>query len=398
MKSNRTLVLTSRFPFPVIGGDRLRVYHVCKALAQESRLTLLTICQSQEEMDGEQPEPLFDSIHKVYLPKWKSYWNTLMALPTSRPFQLAYYESAEYRERVEALLPTHGQVWAHLIRTGQYIENATGVRRILEMTDAVSLNYERFSKLTGARGPRRYIYGLEQQRLKQYEQTVISQFDSTWLISDVDKEYLTEGDSNRIEVIPNGVDTHQLRFRLPEEGNVIAFIGNLVSAQNMDACHYFIHEVLPLVRQRVNAVFRIVGNIPEGAAAAFRRLEGVEVTGRVESVSDAVDGAICAVCPVRAGAGMQNKVLEYLALGLPCVTSPIGLEGIAAKPGRDLLVYHSPKHAADQIVRLFHDVGLRRSLAFAGRRLVATEYSWERTYASVRAAMQGLSPELRASA
>ncbi|WP_321474141.1 glycosyltransferase family 4 protein [uncultured Paludibaculum sp.] len=398
MKSNRTLVLTSRFPFPVIGGDRLRVYHVCKALAQESRLTLLTICQSQEEVDAQQPEHLFDEIHKVYLPKWKSYWNTLRALPTTRPFQLAYYDSAEFRARVDSLLPTHHRVWAHLIRTGQYIEHARGIRRILEMTDAVSLNYERFSGLAGARDPRKYIYALEQRRLKRYEQSVISQFDSTWLISRVDKDYLGPDDASRVEVIPNGVDTSQLRFRLPEKGNAIAFIGNLVSAQNLDACHHFIHDVLPLVRRHVNAVFRIVGNIPDGAAASFRRVHGVEVTGRVESIADAVDGAICAVCPVRAGAGMQNKVLEYLALGLPCVTSPIGLEGIAAKPGRDLLVYHSARHAADQIVRLFQDEPLRRSLAFAGRRLVSNEYSWERTYASVRSAVQELTPKLRASA
>jgi glycosyltransferase involved in cell wall biosynthesis len=86
------------------------------------------------------------------------------------------------------------------------------------------------------------------------------------------------------------------------------------------------------------------------------------------------------VCPVRAGAGIQNKILEYLALGLPCVTSTVGLSGVGALPGKELLVYHDPNEAAREILMLYSDPALRLKMASAGRKLVCRKYDWQNIY------------------
>ena len=117
----------------------------------------------------------------------------------------------------------------------------------------------------------------------------------------------------------------------------------------------FAEAVLPLLRKRADYRFRIVGSIAPALAEQFRAYDGVDVTGRVESVAQAAaDGAI-GVCPMRIGAGVQNKILEYMALGLPVVTTSLGYEGLGAESGRDLLIADTPGEFVSRIERLVAD-------------------------------------------
>jgi len=382
MLKGRLLVLTPRFPYPSIGGDRIRILHLCRALSREFELTLLSLCETREEMHMEPHDGLFKHIWRVRLPRWRSYLNTLCAVPGSRPLQLAYYESAAFRERVEILLPYHDAVVAHLIRTGQYLLNAE-VPRVLEMTDAISMNYQRMRETKGYRSWKKLVYRVEQERLQRYESAVVRCFDRVWLTSHADRRFVDPAEECEIDVIPNGTDLELLPFRPPaDDANTIVFIGNMVSAQNQDACVYFIRNVLPLVRAKAPVTFRIVGNAPEAMRRRFAKYEGVELTGRLEQIFEGVNGAFCGVCPVRAAAGIQNKILEYFALGLPCITSPLGLGGVEARPEREVLLYHDAEEAAAQVLRLYNNRELRISLAQAGRELVVRRYDWKNIYRS----------------
>jgi glycosyltransferase involved in cell wall biosynthesis len=376
----RVLVLTPRFPYPPLSGGKLVLLNVAKAL-KSCELTLLSLCTSPEEMEIEPGDGLFSAVHKVYLPKWRAIRSVLFALPTRKPLQLAYYESSEFRARVEELLPQNDLVISHLIRTGQYVEMSR-LPSILVMSDAISLAYKRMTSHQTKSVLWHWLYRMEENRLFDYEKNVTSHFNQVWLHSDVDRRFL-EMEMERVRIIPIGVDLQEFPFQSNPSGDVVAFIGNMSFSLNQDACHYFIEHIFPRLRAEGNIRFRVIGACPAPVRRKLERHDGVEVTGRVDRIAEAIDHVFCGVCPLRGGAGMQTKVLNYLALGIPCVTSEVGLGGIGAVPGSDLLVYGDANEAARFILDLHSRSALRQTLGLNGRRFVERTHDWAIIYRQI---------------
>lgn len=385
----RLLVLAPRFPYPPLGGDRQVLLNFLKAL-EGWDLTLLSLCATQEQMEAQPSDGLFREIHKVRLPKWKSARNVLLALPTRTPLQIAYYQSAEFRSKVAELLPRHDLVLAHLIRSGQYVQDASPRwPSVLLMSDAISMAYTTMNRVGSESSLWRWIYRAELSRLRAYEQIAPASFSQTWLHSDIDRRFLGL-DPGHVRIVPLGVDLEEFPFRPAVSGNVVAFIGNMAFALNQDACLHFAREILPRLRAQRDLTFRVIGVCPPEVREKLLRFPGVAVTGRVEHIRDAVDGAFCGVCPMRAGSGIQTKVLNYLALGLPCVTSSVGLEGLHAVDGSDLFVYRNAEEAAQLILRLHEDAALRQVTAANGRRFVEREHDWREIRKTILREMQSL--------
>ncbi len=379
----RLLVLTSRFPYPVVGGDRLRIWQVCRALASRFDLTLLSLVETEAERVAPVPDDgVFVATERFVLPRWRSWLNSALALPTRTPLQQAYYRHGGLARRAADLARTHDGVLAHLLRTAP-VALRLPPPRFCELTDAISLNYERAAenRRGGPRDVRALAYAVERSRLRAAERRVVAAMDHSFVVSAVDRDVLAPpGDPlrDRLSVSPNGVDVGALPFTPRRSGAELAFVGNLASLQNLDAALHAAADVLPLVRaRRPDATLRIVGRIDPRRAEQLRAHPGVVVTGEVASVPAAVAASAVGVAPLRVAAGVQNKVLEYAALGLPAVVTPVALEGLGARPAEDVLVGRTAQEQADAVLRLLDDPALAERIAHNARRYVEREHDWD---------------------
>jgi sugar transferase (PEP-CTERM/EpsH1 system associated) len=258
---------------------------------------------------------------------------------------------------------------------------------ILDMVDVDSAKYGRYSVQAGR--PIRWIYALEARRLGRHERRAAQWFDSTLLVAHQEtallKSMAPESES-RIQTVPNGVDLQFFDPRLalpnPFPGDappILVFVGRMDYPPNEDAAAWFARAVLPMIAACQPAVrFWIVGANPSVRVRRLAGLPGVSVTGRVHDVRPYLAHARVAVVPLRLAFGVQNKVLEAMAMGCPVVATTAATRALSIRPGRDALVADTPAEFADAVA-LALNPSVADVLGQAGRAYVENVHVWEET-------------------
>jgi sugar transferase (PEP-CTERM/EpsH1 system associated) len=377
----RILFLTGRFPYPPHRGDQLRAFHQVRVLARAHRVTLVTFA-GRPPAAGERDEVarLCDRVVVVPLGPARMGLGLARHALSGLPLQAALYDAPAMTRALRALAADGPWDVAHvqLARMAPHLPACPARARVVDLVDALSLGMER--RVERDRGPGRWLARLEARRLRAYERRVCAQADQAVVVSAADRDAL--GAPANLSVVPNGVDAARFPFgRTPREKGRVVFTGNLGYFANADAVAWFATRVLPLVRRsRPDVRFEVVGARPPRRLRRLARRDGaIEIVGPVADVGERLRAARAAVAPLQAGAGQSNKTLEALASGTPAVVSPLAAAGLEARHGEHLLVAQTAEAFAAELVRLLGDDALAEQLAVAGRQLVESAYTWERS-------------------
>lgn len=391
------LLLVHRIPYPPNKGDKIRSYHLFQYLAQHYRVHLGTFVDDADDWQHRpRLEAMAASCHFAALNPRMARLRSLGALLGNRSLSLDYYRDRGLQRWVRETVAREqiSRVVVFSSAMAQYAEAYPDARRVIDFVDVDSDKWRQYAAKKA--WPLGMLYAHEARQLLAYERRVAQSCDAALFVSAPEAALfrsLAPESAARIGHFSNGVDTQYFTpgaaYDCPYAAGELAlvFTGAMDYWPNVDAVAWFAQQVLPAVRARhPGAVFYIVGARPAPEVRQLAALPGVVVTGTVPDVRPYVAHAALSVAPLRIARGIQNKVLEAMAMGRTVVVSPQALEGIQATPGRDLLLADG---AAQFIAAV--NLGLERpdaAIGAAARATVEQRYGWNSHLAPVRGLLE----------
>lgn len=294
---------------------------------------------------------------------------------SSIPFQVSFYFSSSIRKEIEKIAekfqPDH--IYCQLTRMSEYAKGLP-FPKTLDYMDAFGVGMERRSEVVSI--PLSLVYKLEANRMKRYECNIYNSFDHHTVISEQDKEHINTPSKNEIVVIRNGIDTE---FFTPSDNPKIydiGFVGNMGYPPNIDAAEYLINKLKPILDSGLT--YQIAGARPDRRVKLLGG-NNVVITGWMEDIRDAYLSCKIFVAPLWSGTGQQNKILEAMAMGIPCVTSTPVNNAIGARNQREIMVADTVQEFKICIDKLLNDEQFYMELKENALMFVRENYSWKQS-------------------
>ncbi len=365
---------------------RVRPYNIIRALAQRGHLiTLLALEPPAEDAGGlDALRQWCRRVEVVRLPRWRPLWNGAQVLLSRTPFQAAYSRSPQMARLIRQVQGEAGFDVVHVehLRGAELSRAVEGAPIVFDSVDSMSLLFEHLRR-SGPTWRSRMLAALDLARTRHYEGLLLERYSRVLVTSPRDRDALAILSTaphvdGRLVVLPNGVDLDYFSAPIaPRDPATVVFTGKMSYHANVAAASDLATEIMPYVwQQRPDVRLSIIGKEPPARLRALTSDPRIAVTGFVPDLRPYLSRATVAVSPIRYGVGIQNKVLEAMAMTTPVVSTPQAVVALHATAGQDLLVGSDPPSIAEAVLSLLDDAGLRRRIGDAGRRYVETYHNW----------------------
>lgn len=379
----KVLVITSRVPFPLEKGDKLRIFNQIKHLNKEHEVIVCAIdTDNSTDASIREVEKHCSQLHILRIPKWKIAFQLMFGFFSKLPFQVSYFYSKDCQKQLNEIITVSQPdfVYSHLIRTSEYVKNLS-TPKLLDYMDAFSVGIER--RIEKQYFFLRWIFNMEFQRLKRYEADIFDHFDAHSIISTQDRSFINHTKRNEIEIIPNGIDTEFFQQKTTEKKFDLLFSGNMNYPPNVEAATFIAKHIIPLLRTEFpNIKLLIAGANPHPQVKALASAQ-VFVSGWVDDIRDCYNESRIFIAPMQIGTGLQNKLLEAMAMKLPCITSELANNSLNASVNNEVLIGVSPEEYANHVKMLLKDEFKSSILANKGHAFVINNYGWESSNAAL---------------
>lgn len=395
------LFLCHRMPFPPDRGDKIRSWHILEALTKIAPVHVGCFADDARDMGFTAELARVAASQCVLMRDRSRAVAGLSGLLRRQPMLVALYDKVAMRRWVARLLEERPirTIVAYSVQMAHFLPKKlpAGVRFIMDYVDFDSAKYAAYGAQQG--GVMGWINRREGRMLHEYERAVAHKADKSLFVSEAEAMMFRQAggvEGCDIGWLDNGVnldyfsadaDFEAIEVKSQTPGRpLFVFTGQMDYRPNIEAVESFAREVLPSIRWvHPDATFAIVGRNPTPQVEALAAQPGVIVTGSVPDVRGWLAAANVVVAPLRIARGIQNKVLEAMAMGCPIVASPQAAEGIDARHGEHLLIAPDPKAEAEAVLALLGDPQRAATLGRAARLRVEQRYDWSATLAPLRA-------------
>ena len=372
----RVLILTSRFPYPLEKGDKLRLFHQIKYLSYSHELVLVSLEAPSSKRDRQVMEQYCDRIYSLNQHGIRHWYQALAGLLEGKPLHVGYFLNQKFVPRITEIIKetTPDHIFCQLIRMAPYLSQIK-IPSSIDYMDAFSLRMERRA---GQIKWLRWFWNMEARRLRKFEWEIYPDFQHRFIISESDRAYLHSYGLEELILLKNGVDTHY--FNQKTENNQkaydLAFVGNMGYFPNIQAAKYLVQRIAKRIKQKKpNLKVLIAGASPTRSIRALAN-DWITVTGYMDDIRDAYQSSKIFVAPIFTGSGLQNKILEAMAMELPCITTSVVQKSIQA-PDNLIRIADDPHEFEAHINQFLADENLMHRVGIASRKFVQEQFSWE---------------------
>ena len=375
----KIFVLLSRIPYPLDKGDKLRAYNQLKVLSTRHEIYLFALNDSV--LNKKAVDKLASFCKQVYvfqLSKLSIALNLIRFFCKKKPLQCGYFYNKSAQRKIDTLLETikPDHIYAQLIRTAEYVKDKK-IKKTLDYQDVFSRGLFRVIKQSS--GLKRFFYSIEYKRVKSYETEIFSYFDNKTIITKIDRDYINHPNRNEITVVPNGVNTNFYQPADCEKQFDLIFTGNMSYMPNVQAAEYIVRMVLPaLLKKHPNIRIVLCGTTPSSRVRALKG-KNVVVTGWVEDMRLYYAQSRIFIAPMQLGTGLQNKLLEAMAMQIPCISSPLASRPLDVVSQQEIFICNNVQDYVNAIDMLLDNTELYKSIAKNGYEYVRKYYNWNST-------------------
>lgn len=373
-------ILLSRFPYPLEKGDKLRAFHQIKHLSKNNEIYLCTLNANQKvtQKDLEKLKPYCKEIKVINISFLSILVNLIKSLFVDHlPLQVAYFFHRNKKNNVVSFFKDHKieHLYCQLIRTTEYLRDVSFCPKTLDYMDALSQGMER--RIDNAPFYLKPFIEIEARRLKKYEHFIFEDFDHKIIISEQDRDLIIHAKNNDIQVIRNGVDKDFFHPIKSKKKYDLVFTGNMSYPPNVDGVTYLVENILPIVWEVYpETTLVIAGANPSNKVNALKS-DKVSVTGWVNDIREYYAKSRVFIAPMRIGTGLQNKLLEAMSMGIPCITTNLANNALSATNGKNILIGENENDLAKHIIDLLEDHDRAQQLATEAKNFVERNYTWE---------------------
>ena len=394
----RMFFICQRVPFPPDRGDKITTFNEIRHLSAQHEVHVFCLADGKPDLDNIPGLRRYaQSVTAIPVIGWTSKLRALNAMFVGKPLSVAAFDETKLhnaiRRKFAELQPDLIMVYS--CNVAQYAEHFPQVPRIMQFAELDSSRWGQFARRS--RPPVRWVYAIEQRRFFAYERHIARTFSHALVCTAAEQrdfERLIPGVP--VSLVGNGVDLDCFRSRgAAKQPGSIVFTGVMDYFPNIDAVVWFCDKILPIVQSQIpGAGLTICGSRPAAAVRRLAKNRGVTVTGRVSDTRPYLDRAEVFVAHMRMARGIQNKLLEALAMGLPCVSSEAAATATVIPKGEGILAADDATQFADHVVRLLRDGEFRAAMARKARAAAEAHYRWDGQMACLDRVIAAVSPSL----